>query len=84
MCAGPDGPLATIRLENIRDGIEDYEYYLLLRRQLAKAGADPKAGEVPRSVVENLTTFTHDPAALRAERRRVAQAVLKLEKRLRK
>jgi len=36
MCAGPNGPLATVRLENIRDGIEDYEYYHLLRRLLAR------------------------------------------------
>ena len=38
MCAGPDGPLSTIRLESIRDGIEDYEYYLLLRRLLEERG----------------------------------------------
>lgn len=78
LCAGPAGPLATIRLENIRDGIEDYEYYRLLRRLLAQARADRKAGEVSPAVVKNLTTFTHDPAVLRAERRRVAQAILKL------
>jgi hypothetical protein len=29
-CAGADGPLPTIRSENIRDGLEDYEYLKLL------------------------------------------------------
>ena len=32
---GPDGPLSSIRLEAIRDGIEDYEYLRLLERKTA-------------------------------------------------
>lgn len=80
ICAGPNGPLATIRLENIRDGIEDYEYYLLLRELLSKRGRDPSAGEVSLSVVENLTTYTREPEVLLAERRRVAKAILELSR----
>ena len=30
--AGDDGPLATIRLHNIRDGVEDFGYLALLRQ----------------------------------------------------
>ena len=52
MCAGPDGPLATIRLENIRDGIEDYEYYVLLRKLLA---ARPGLSG-PRQVVKRVAS----------------------------
>ncbi len=80
MCAGPDGPLATIRLENIRDGIEDYEYYLLLRKLLAEKGQPVEIGQVPGAVVENLTTFTYDPAVVLAERERVAREILKLSR----
>ena len=98
MCAGPDGPLATIRLENIRDGIEDYEYYVLLRALLARreeagvlrklgyglqrlvgVGVSPGAGEVSEEVVRTLSDFSHDPEVLRAERRRVAEVILRLQ-----
>ena len=81
ICAGPDGPLATIRLENIRDGIEDFEYYLLLRDLLKATGGDALEGEVATAVVEDLATFTHDPEVLRTERRRVAKAILALSRR---
>lgn len=76
MCAGPNGPLATIRLENIRDGIEDYEYYLLLRKRIDQHGSARTRGEVPAEVVTDLRTFTRDPEVLYAERRRVAKAIL--------
>ncbi|MCE5216409.1 DUF4091 domain-containing protein [bacterium] len=75
MCAGPTGPLATVRLENIRDGLEDYEYYLLLRKLLKEKGKPASIGEVPAEVVTNLTTFTEDPAVLTAERSRVAAQI---------
>lgn len=80
MCAGPDGPLATIRLENIRDGIEDYEYYLLLRKLLQENGQPENIGEVSAQVVENLATYTHDPAVLSAERERIAREIVRLSK----
>lgn len=79
MCAGPDGPLATIRLENIRDGLEDYEYYYRLRELLAQRGRATIAGQVPESVVKNLTSYTSDPTVLLAERQRVAEAILRLQ-----
>ena len=35
VCVGPDGiPLPTIRLENFRDGLEDYAYAKLLEEKL--------------------------------------------------
>jgi len=78
MCAGPDGPLATIRLENIRDGIEDYEYYLLLRRLLRERGESMEAGQVPQELVRDLAHYSQDPGALYAERRRVAEEIERL------
>ena len=39
VCAGPDGtPLPTIRLENFRDGLEDYAYAMLLEQKLREMG----------------------------------------------
>ncbi len=32
---GPDGPIGSMRLASIRDGIEDYEYLRLLERKIA-------------------------------------------------
>ena len=44
-CAGPDGtPLPTIRLENFRDGLEDYAYAKLLERKLKELG-QPSNGQ---------------------------------------
>ncbi|MBI3922898.1 MAG: DUF4091 domain-containing protein, partial [Armatimonadetes bacterium] len=39
-CVGPGGkPLPTIRMENFRDGLEDYAYYRILEATLAKVEA---------------------------------------------
>ena len=88
MCAGPDGPLATIRMENIRDGIEDYEYFWVLRREIdrLKAISGPEAYRALRQaesaerigddLVRNLQSFSKSPEALYAKRRRVAEAIL--------
>ena len=72
-CVGPDGtPLPTIRLENFRDGLEDYAYALLLEKKL-KSHADPndawakRAREllaVPRDVMDTMRNYTGDPAAV--------------------
>ncbi len=78
MCAGPNGPLATIRLENIRDGIEDYEYYLLLRKLINQTGTSQQIGMVADSVVTDLTHYTHDPKVVLVERERVARQILRL------
>ncbi|MBE3069116.1 MAG: DUF4091 domain-containing protein, partial [Planctomycetes bacterium] len=45
---GTDGPVSSVRFENIRDGIEDWESHLVLRDTVdalaAKAAADPTLG----------------------------------------
>jgi len=91
-CAGPDGPLATIRLENIRDGIEDYEYFRLLREEIKRLkavqgnAADDalKQAEdaliIGDDVVESTTKFSKDPNVILAKRRQVAEAILAARK----
>ena len=37
---GPDGPVSTIRMKAIRDGLEDYEYLWLLKQAVEKARGD--------------------------------------------
>ncbi|MCE5241298.1 DUF4091 domain-containing protein [bacterium] len=80
MCAGVNGPLATIRLENIRDGMEDYETYLLLRKLLAEGKLPGDRAEVPAALVQDLTHFTRDPQAVVQERERLAKEILRLSK----
>lgn len=92
MCAGPDGPLATIRLENIRDGIEDDQYFWLLSEDIAKLKASNspdapaalkqamQAEEIGPKVVQDMTHFTKSPDVLLAKRRQVAEAILAAEK----
>jgi len=67
--AGPEGPITTVRLENIRDGIEDYE---LLRILADRRGDD---GDFSRvlcdKVITTLTDFTHDTAHFSEVRRRL-------------
>jgi len=72
-CAGPDGrPLPTVRLENFRDGLEDYAYAMELERRLedcaVRDGAwATRAREllaVPRDVMESMSQFTGDPASV--------------------
>ena len=69
-CVGPDGtPLPTVRLENFRDGLEDFAYAKLLEAKLAarKDAEDEwsrKAREllaVPQDVMEAMTKYTDDP-----------------------
>jgi len=72
-CMGPGGmPLATQRLENFRDGLEDYAYALELERKLAAsrhpAGDWAKRARdllaVPQDVMVSMTDYTDDPVAV--------------------
>lgn len=70
---GRDGPIGSIRLANIRDGLEDYEYLWLLGQveadfEAARAACEP--------VTTSLTAFTRDPTVLAAHRDRVAQRIM--------
>lgn len=90
-CVGPDGtPLATIRLENFRDGLEDYAYARLLDDQVnrvekSSALREQKAAwlksakallAVPAEVLKSKTEYTLDPAAVYRWRDALAEAIL--------
>jgi len=90
-CVATDGmPAPTVRLENFRDGLEDFAYVVLLeklvRQRLAK-GDTPSTEEakwlaeaqaalvVPPSLVKSMTEYSHDPAALYAWRNRIGDLI---------
>ena len=83
---GKDGPISSLRLENFRDGIEDYELLLLGRRLIAEAEKNGKgdsttvsrlrqAVELPDNFVKSHTEFSTDPANLSSRRRTIIQAI---------
>ncbi|HOZ47226.1 MAG TPA: DUF6067 family protein [Candidatus Hydrogenedentes bacterium] len=86
---GPNGPLSTLQFENIRDGIEDYEYLWVLDdavRRAQEAGlrvADAEELlEVPGDLLERLDSYSEDAARLRAHRRAIAEAIVRIERQL--
>ncbi|MHB0958719.1 MAG: glycoside hydrolase domain-containing protein [Pirellulaceae bacterium] len=64
----PAGPVSSIRLENIRDGLEDYDYLALLADAQGQEAAKKYVGRL----VKSMTDFTRDPAALTAVRDEIA------------
>jgi hypothetical protein len=79
-----EGPVTSLRWEALRDGVEDYEYFALLKRMLAeKRGALKPADvakveallQVPPSVSASLVAYTQDPAPLLARRLELARAI---------
>ena len=90
MYPGPDGaPLSSVRLEVIRDGLEDYEYlYMLdqLAKRLKAKGAPSAAASrwlteaerllaVDDSIAESMTAYTDDPSRIFERRRQIADAI---------
>jgi len=80
-------PVPSYRLEMLRDGIEDYEYFVILRNLLEERGnaLDAKLRakfeallNVPAEVSESLTAFTFDPAPMERHRDAVAKAIEEL------
>ena len=78
-----DGPVDSFRLEMLRDGIEDYEYFAMLKRLLAERRNLPPALrakaaallEVPQSIYSSMTEFTTDPEPMERHRAKLARAI---------
>ena len=63
---GPDGiPLSTLRLENFRDGLEDFAYAKLLEARGEKV-------DIPEELVSSVREYTLDPEKLQAWRNSMA------------
>lgn len=82
---GPKGPVNSIRLEAIRDGLEDYEYLWLLNER-AKGVSPRKAAHakallaIPASFCKDLAEYSHSETDLAKLRREVAGEILKLSR----
>lgn len=90
-CVGPDGaPLPTIRLENFRDGLEDYAYAIILEEIIhereAKSTsltvadkawlAEAKAAlPAPETLVKSMTDYSREPAKFYAWRNRLGDLI---------
>ena len=87
--SGDDGLISSVRLEQAREGVEDYEYLYLLRQLVAQrkaAGKDTAAGEralesaaelveIPNAGGCQSTKILPEPRQLYEVRRRVAAAI---------
>lgn len=84
-----DGPVNSIRWENLRDGMEDYEYFWLLDQAITRAQARGAKAEVltqarsllkvPLEISTDTTHFTTDPRPLLIHRDRIAKMIEQLE-----
>ena len=65
------GPVTSIRMEMLRDGLEDYEYFAILEKK------DPSSPllVVPKDVSESLTKFSDSPIPIMRHRLRLARAI---------
>lgn len=86
---GPDGPLPSLRLEAMRDGLEDYDYLYLAychQSDLREAGkSNPELDALAQQVmpyfspgnglVESLTRYAEDPDKLEAVRQRLGRYI---------
>jgi hypothetical protein len=90
MYPGPNGqPWSSVRMENFRDGMEDYEYLTLLKNRLAVLDKKVKSSvkseqlkdrirkllEIDQSVIVNTIDFTQNPETLSVYRSKLADAI---------
>jgi hypothetical protein len=91
---GHPGPVSSIRLEQAREGVEDYEYLYLLREAIATAKAEGRnavAGEQALAAAQTLVTIPNaggrystkvlpDPDRVLVVKKQVAQAIEQLNR----
>jgi len=85
-----DDPVNSLRWENLRDGMEDYEYFWRLEQEVARVAqrdGDTKLVrtarallKVPPAVSQDLKHFTTDPRLLLQHREQVAQMIERLQR----
>ena len=64
-----DIPIESIRLKLIREGLEDYEYLVLMAAKTGRL----RAGEIVDSFVHKIYEYDHDPATMRSVRQRIGE-----------
>lgn len=66
---GTSGPLSSIRMENIRKGLEEYEYYKLAETKFGKGEAMRLAGQVAPA----MTSYNRDEQAYLSGKHQLAE-----------
>jgi hypothetical protein len=72
---GIDGPVTSIRLKNLRDGMEDYEYFAILEKLTDKKTVK----KIVDAVAPNWWNFSKDSNEILAAREKIAQQILSLQ-----
>ena len=65
------GPISSIRLEMIRDGIEDFQYMKMAEESLGKAEVD----RIVATVTTGILAYTHDADVIREARNALGDAL---------
>ncbi|OGG53585.1 MAG: hypothetical protein A3F84_02700 [Candidatus Handelsmanbacteria bacterium RIFCSPLOWO2_12_FULL_64_10] len=71
--AGIEGPITSIRLKYLRDGMQDYEYFAILEGRGGKGVVE----EVVRDAVPTWGAWNQDPYHLLRLRRRLAEEIVR-------
>ena len=70
---GIDGPISSMRIKNLRDGMEDYEYFVILEKLAGKQAIR----QVVNTVAQSWWSFSKDPGEFLAAREKLAEKILK-------
>ena len=95
MYPGPDWlPIASTRLKNLRDGLQDYEYFVILKKNLEllkKQGTDNKEliNKAEKAlgldkVTGGATSYTKDAKTLNAAKAEIAELIIEIQNELKK
>lgn len=71
---GIDGPVSCIRFKNVRDAMEDYEYFALLEKVAGKDAVTKIVSEV----APNWWASTQDPKVISSTREKIAREIVRL------
>ncbi len=73
---GIDGPVISMRMKNLRDGMEDYEYFVILERLTDKKTVK----KIVDTISPNWWNFSKDPNEFLTAREKIAQQILNFKK----
>ena len=73
---GIDGPVCSMRLKNLRDGMEDYEYFALLEKLAGRKAAK----EIVDTIAPSWWDFSKTPEDFLAARKKLAEQILRSKK----
>jgi len=73
---GIDGPIASMRIKNLRDGMEDYEYFAILEKMAGKKIVE----KIVNTIAPNWWDFTKEPGKFLTAREKLAEEIVKRKK----